>query len=144
MAVRESFFCEIWGCGILWRCTSDQSTNVFSAKIFFFYQFTKVFSLESFPLCGTRRNGGLGAYSSVSGFILWFCCLETSVGYKGWAEDCFWNCSEMVHGMLLSLIHYLSLASQTHFHKRREGSGEQAMSHCTIQCGTITLQYFVT
>ena len=35
----------------------------------------------------TRRNGGLGAYSSVSGFILWFCCLETSVGYKAWAEE---------------------------------------------------------
>ena len=28
---------------------------------------------------------------------------------------------------------------------KREGSGEmriQAVSHCTVQCGTITLQYF--
>ena len=83
-------------------------------------------------------------YSSVSGFIIWFCCLETSVGYKAWAEE---NISEMVHGMLLSLIHYLSLASQTHFRKKREGSGElriQAVSHRTVQCGPITLQYFVT
>ena len=92
----------------------------------------------------TRRNEGLGAYSSVSGFILGFCCLETSVGYKAWAEE---DISEIVHGMLLSLIHYLSLVSQTHFCKRREGSGElriQAVSHRTVQCGTITLQYFVT
>ena len=42
---------------------------------------------------------------------------------------------------------FSSLASPTHFHKRRERSGErciQAVSCRTVQCGTITLQYFVT
>ena len=37
--------------------------------------------------------------------------------------------------------------SQTHFHKKREGSDErtiQAVSHHTVQCGPIMLQYFVT
>ena len=40
-----------------------------------------------------------------------------------------------------------SLASQTHFRKEREVSGKlciQAVSCCTVQCGPITLQYFVT
>ena len=43
--------------------------------------------------------------------------------------------------------HYASLASLTHFCKRREGSGElhiHAVSWRTVQCGAITLQYFVT
>ena len=40
-----------------------------------------------------------------------------------------------------------SLASQTHFRINREGSGElciQAVFHCTVQCGPIMLQHFVT
>ena len=42
---------------------------------------------------------------------------------------------------------FYSLASLTHFCKRREGSGEpriQAVSCRTVQCSTITLQYFIT
>jgi len=44
VAIHESFLCEIWECGVLWR--------PFLHKNRIFYQFTKVFSLESFPLCG--------------------------------------------------------------------------------------------
>ena len=46
--------------------------------------------------------------------------------------------------MLVSWTTLSSLASLTHFQKRREESGElhvQAVSHHTVQCGTITLQY---
>ena len=32
----KSFSCKIWGCGVLWHSTSDQSAKVFSAKIIFF------------------------------------------------------------------------------------------------------------
>ena len=42
---------------------------------------------------------------------------------------------------------HISLTSLTHFHKRREGSGElciQAVSRHTVQCSTIRLHYFVT
>ena len=39
------------GPGVLWRCKSEQSAKVFSAKSYF-HQFAKVFSLESFPLYG--------------------------------------------------------------------------------------------
>ena len=54
MAICESFFSKIWGHGVLWHGTSEQSTKVFSAKKFngIFRQFVKVFSLESFPLYG--------------------------------------------------------------------------------------------
>ena len=51
VAIRESFLCEIWGPGVLWRCKSEQSAKIFSAKSYF-HQFAKVFSLESFPLYG--------------------------------------------------------------------------------------------
>ena len=50
--------------------------------------------------------------------------------------------SSTIEVLLLAPALYLS---QTYFRKR-EGSGEmriQAVSHCTVQCGTITLQYFV-
>ena len=50
---------------------------------------------------------------------------------------CMHSCSRLL----------FSLASQTHFCKEGEGSGElciQAMSRRTVQCGPITLQYFVT
>ena len=33
MAIRESFLHEIWGHGVLWRGTSEQSTKVFSTKV---------------------------------------------------------------------------------------------------------------
>ena len=36
VAVSESFLCEFWRCGILWRGTSKQSAKAFSAKIIFF------------------------------------------------------------------------------------------------------------
>ena len=36
--------------GILWCNKSERFAKVFSAKIVFFHQFTKVFSLKSFPL----------------------------------------------------------------------------------------------
>ena len=36
MAVCASFLCEIWGRGILWGGTSEQSVKVFSMKIIFF------------------------------------------------------------------------------------------------------------
>ena len=36
VAVCESFLCEIWGRGILWGSTSEQSAKVFSMKIIFF------------------------------------------------------------------------------------------------------------
>ena len=40
------------GRGVLWHGTSEQSAKVFSAKIIFFHQFAKVFSLKSFRLYG--------------------------------------------------------------------------------------------
>ena len=43
------------GRGILWRCKSEQSVKVFSAKSYF-HQIAKVFSLESFPLYGTLHE----------------------------------------------------------------------------------------
>ena len=50
---RESFLREIGGRGVAsFGCdTSEQSAKVFSAKILLF---AKVFSLESFPLYGSR------------------------------------------------------------------------------------------
>ena len=36
VAIRESFLREIWGRGVLWHGTSEQSTKVFSTKIVFF------------------------------------------------------------------------------------------------------------
>ena len=36
MAIRESFLRKIWGHGVLWHGTSEQSVKVFSAKIAFF------------------------------------------------------------------------------------------------------------
>ena len=47
VAIRESFFsAKFWGCGVLWRCKSEQSAKVFSAKIVFLP------IRESFPLYG--------------------------------------------------------------------------------------------
>ena len=42
MVVRENFLCEIWGCGILWGNTSEQSANVLSAKIMFLTNSRKI------------------------------------------------------------------------------------------------------
>ena len=46
----QSFLREIWRHGVLSSGKSEQSAQVFSAKI---YQSAKVFSLESFPLYGS-------------------------------------------------------------------------------------------
>ena len=50
LSICESFLHEIWGHDVFWHGTSEQTAKVFSAKIVFFHQFVKLFSLESFPL----------------------------------------------------------------------------------------------
>ena len=52
MAIREIFLREIWGRGVLWCGTSKQSAKSFLHENHIFHQFAKVFSLQSFPLCG--------------------------------------------------------------------------------------------
>ena len=56
VAICESFFHEIWGCGIFWRyqraiCESFLRENLI------FHQLVKVFSHESFPSYGSEHNG---------------------------------------------------------------------------------------
>ena len=41
VAIHESFLCKIWGCGVLWCGTSEQSVKVFSMKIIFFTNLRK-------------------------------------------------------------------------------------------------------
>ena len=56
VAIRESFLHEIGGHGVLWHSKTKHSVKVFSMKIVFFYQFAKVFSLESFLLYSITRR----------------------------------------------------------------------------------------
>ena len=72
-----------------------------------------------------------------------FVVSETRIGYRGWAGDCFWNISEMVHRRLLSLIRLVSQARPT---SAKEGKGlvncvykpcptalySAVQSHCSI------------
>ena len=49
VAIRESFLCEIWGCGILWCTKSKQSTKFFFDKIVFFTNSRESFLPQKFP-----------------------------------------------------------------------------------------------
>ena len=51
----ESFPHEIWGRGVMWRATSEQSAS-FLRENRIFHQFVKVFSLKSFPLYGKNYS----------------------------------------------------------------------------------------
>ena len=71
MAICESFLHEIWGHGVLWHGTSEQFVKVFSTKIsFFFHQFAKVISLESFPLYGITHYHGSYRSDIYSGVVM--------------------------------------------------------------------------
>ena len=81
-------------------------------------------------------------HSESSIFLQWVWLASNSTGALPTRHPCL-----KVFGVARLAGLLSSLVSQTHFHKRRERSGElgiQAVSCCTVQCGTITLQYFVT
>ena len=52
-AIHDSFLREIGGNGIFLAATPSEQSAKFSLQKYFF-QFTKVLSLESFPLCGIQ------------------------------------------------------------------------------------------
>ena len=55
LAICQCFLLEIWGCDIPWRRNWEHQRAIhesFLCENLIFHQFAKVFSCQSFPLCG--------------------------------------------------------------------------------------------